>query len=542
MRFLVSKCEFDFIANKKDASNINFKLNSATSVNKLKAHFFKTIGQLGEIIKVDVENNIDEIKKICLQEDVIFVSFHEIPPEGLSCRLLQHTKGGLMLTGGFLNKWTFGSSTMNIVTTQNQANQLKKGLGDAAPLLGVFVPEIDSNTFRFPSEKEKENARANYGLNKNDFHIVYAGRIISNKGICQLVRAANLWNEKNVIITIIGDFEPDFFIYQSNANHTTFSQFFQREIIEKSKHKIVYRKALKSKELRKAFWSANCFVYPSFHEDENFGITPREAILCGTPVIVTDFCGLGELKQTHSGILTTFPTLGGVRFSLNQLTEELQKIKNWNENEKQKNIEYNAEYVKNECCTEKATASLKQAAEKLLQLKPEEPIGDWRSNIRLNKWIKKAPKNFKKAFELAKYPTFEGLYVDGTGEYRDEFSDAHFLTAIQSLYTTHSDILTVEKQISYQCDDITYYKYRKYQSFWRIALWQEEQSIVEFGFPGPRIKKYNNEDWHLLIMTTRSGKNELCIKIEDDNATQIIDELLLLGYLVPINFNSLNEK
>jgi glycosyltransferase involved in cell wall biosynthesis len=40
-------------------------------------------------------------------------------------------------------------------------------------------------------------------------------------------------------------------------------------------------------------------VYPS--HDEIFGLVPLEALLCGTPVVVCDDCGCGEVIRTTGG-------------------------------------------------------------------------------------------------------------------------------------------------------------------------------------------------------------------------------------------------
>jgi glycosyltransferase involved in cell wall biosynthesis len=516
MRFVISIAELDFQNDTMCSSEKGFQINSTTSVNKLKAHFFETLQNIGTIIKVDTAKEFEKTRELCSQNDVIFVSFHESPPDGTKCRLLQHTKGGLMVTGGFLDKWTFGSATMNIVTSLKQAEQLKNRLGKSAPMLGVFTPEIDTDFFRIPSIKERQEAKNSHEIENDYFHIVYAGRLISNKGICQLIRALNLLPEEKIRITIAGNFEPDFFIYQSNTYNTTFDMFFQRETIKKSKHPISFISSREKEELRELFWSADCFVYPSFHEDENFGITPREAILCGVPAIVSDFCGLGALSETQSELLNTYSSLGGVRFSISEFKNVLLKIIYSKENNKKAN----RDKIKQECNNETASDSLKNACIELLKTTPFEPIGGWRSNERLKQLLKNAPEKFKKAVELAKQPIPEGLYVDGSGQFGTEFSDAHFLTAIQSLYTTFPDMPTVEIG-------------KNYHSFWRISLWKEEFAIVEFGFPGARMKRYSKEDWECLNRNSKQQNNELIFQPKEKKAEELIQELVLLGYIVP---------
>lgn len=525
MKFLVNIAEFDFNSSVEELiDNNNFSINSNTSVNEVKVHYFETLSKIGEIIKIGDKIEFDELQILCKQDDVIFACFHESPPNNLACRLLNHTKGSLMLPGGLLNKWTFNKSTMNIVTSQKQLSQLTTGLGKAAPLLGVFVSKINTDDFRFPTRDERNTARKSIKVKKDTFHIVFGGRFISNKGITQLIRMLNLWPDKNIRITLVGDFETDFYIYQSNATHTTFKSFFEQEIINQNKHnELKCLSSMKHVDLCNLFWSADCFVFPSFHEDEAIGTTPRLAMLCGVPVVATDFSGFSQLKQTNTGLLKTYPTLGGVRFSLKQISDEITNIRNWSIIEKKNKMDSNAIWVKDFCNIEKSEKTLKNAAAELLNI----PIGEvnssgWRSKERFDKWAKNAPKPFKDAIKLANSELPQGLYVDGTGDTGlGWYSEPHFLRALQGIYTTLPKPPRVKLK---EC----------YRGFWRIAMWEKEQSLIEFGFPGPRVKRYTEKDWNILFASSIIEKDKEVIFIPKlKNQIVIIQELIDLGYLVP---------
>ena len=525
MRFLVPIAEFDFITSKKDNEADNPNIISAnTSVNNLKAHFFETLGEIGEIIKIEKDVEQEILKELCLQSDTIMACFHELQPDNIACRLLMHSKGSLMVSGGFLDKWSFNKNTLNIVTTHKQAEQLKNKLGIAAPFLGVFTPSLQTDLFRLPSEMEIKEAKIKYSVKENYFNIVYAGRLISNKGIAQLVKSLNLFPCPNIQLSIVGDFEPDFYIYQCNASHATFPQYFEKEIIGNNNHiHIVRYSSLQHKDLRQLFWSADCFVYPSFHEDENFGITPREAMLCGVPTVVTDFCGLGALGNAKIGLIKTYPTLGGIRFCLQQLSAEISKIVQWSITDKKQNRNFNYEWVLQECNTDESAKALKTAADKLLKI----PIGDtstggWRSKERFDKWMEIAPVNFKQAEKLAKVPYPDGLYVDGTGDVGTGwFSEPHFLTAIQSIYTT---IPQIPKAI----------KRKAYRGFWRIGIWEQEKAIVEFGFPGPRIKRFNDQEFtELMSIMQLLNRKEPVFYPSSPLSLALVEQLMELGFLVP---------
>jgi glycosyltransferase involved in cell wall biosynthesis len=61
----------------------------------------------------------------------------------------------------------------------------------------------------------------------------------------------------------------------------------------------VFTGLLKGRDRLEALADAEVLVYPS--QDEIFGLVPVEALLCGTPVIVADDCGCGEVVQAVGG-------------------------------------------------------------------------------------------------------------------------------------------------------------------------------------------------------------------------------------------------
>lgn len=525
MKFLVLTAEFDFeSSNEADFNDSKSSINSNTSVNDVKVHYFETLSKIGQIIKIENNIELNELQRLCQLDDVVFACFHETPPDGLACRLLCHTKGSLMLPGGLLNKWTFNKSTMNIVTSQKQLSQLTTGLGKAAPLLGTFVSKMNTQDFRLPTTEEKEIAREQFDIKKDTFHVVFGGRFISNKGIVQLIRTLNLFPQKNIRITLVGDFELDFYIYQSNATHTTFNNFFDREIVSQNENcELICLPSMNHQDLCNLFWSADCFVFPSFHEDEAIGTTPRLAMLCGVPVVATDFCGFGQLATTNTGLLKTYPTLGGVRFSLKQLSEEITNIRNWTDEEKKDKTSFNAYWLLDFCNTEKSENALKNSVEQLLKIPiGAAPVGGWRTKVRLDKWIENAPIAFQESVVLAnaKYP--DGLYVDGAGDIGTGwFSEPHFLKAIQGIYTTLPE--TPKVKIG-EC----------YRGFWRVAIWDEEMALVEFGFPGPRIKRFDKNDFETLFSSSINEKNtEVVFYPKSSSQVALVQTLVELGYLVP---------
>lgn len=520
MRFAVSEHELENSGEPQE----NGALNASTSVDQLKRHYFDVLASLGQLIMYRSSDASGSLRELCAQDDVVLASFHDPPPEGTTCRLLQHSKGALMLPGGFLDGWTFRDATLNLLTSERQAEQLSHGLGDAAPLMAAFAPRLATDIFRLPTPQEKEASRLRHGVVPDVFHIVYAGRFIANKGIAQLVRALKTWPGGRLRITLVGGLEPDFFTYQSSSEHATFREFLAREVFGRDRaFEVRLLPPMDQQQLCELFWAADCFVYPSFHEDENFGMAPREALLCGVPAVVTDLCGLGALGATRGGVVETWPTLGGVRYRLHQLTEALAKVAVWCTDERGSNSGFNAEYVAEECDPGRSARALQTAAERLLSMPPGmPPAGGWRSKDRVDRWATVGPDSFKQAIALAATSYPDGLYVDGTGHPPHPwYSPPRFLSAIQGLYTTHPAPPRAQIGVPYV-------------GFWRISLWPQERAVVEWGFPGPRVKRFSNMEWgHLYSDHLPLDSGEIIIRPTHAMTVAICDELITLGYLVP---------
>ncbi len=516
MRFLVHRSDF---ALEQAAADGPFQLSASTSVNTLKQQFFGLLGELGELKQVDDTSPPEELKQFCAAPDTLYAAVHGEPPEHTPCRLLRHSLGGLMVPGGFLNGWEFRPGTTNMVTSQRQMQQLQQGLGRACPELGVLTPGMDTSLFHLPEQCQRSA--------RGGFKLLYSGRFIANKGLTQTVRALNLWPISGASLTLVGSYEPDFFLYHSNATHATFPSFFAREVLERSPHLPVHVEAARPRAaLAQVYQEADCFVYASFHEDENFGLAPREAILCGLPAVVTDLCGLGQLDATSGGALATYPSLAGVRFSLRALRDRIAGIAERSPAERRASAQADAALVRAECDQNSARASLRHAVEQLLkQPVSPAPTGGWRSKDRWDRLVELGPPSFAHAERQRSAPIPDGLYVDGTGFPPDGrwFSDAHFMQAIQGLYTTFPTPPRAEKNMVYR-------------GFWRIALWQEERALVEFGFPGPRICRFQADEWRSLVSCVKlNGSVEPFLHPSTVDQLKPVQRLIDLGFVVPDN-------
>lgn len=146
----------------------------------------------------------------------------------------------------------------------------------------------------FDNLPERGEFRRKYSLDDNQRIILFLGRIHKIKGLDVLAQAfADLSKSLNEArLVIVG---PDAGYLPS-----------LKELIAdlQISAKVLFTGPLYGQEKLRAYIDADVFVLPSFYED--FGITVLEACACGTPVIVTDRCGIADVINRQAGFVVPY--------------------------------------------------------------------------------------------------------------------------------------------------------------------------------------------------------------------------------------------
>ena len=150
------------------------------------------------------------------------------------------------------------------------------------------IPDgVDVEVFKELPTHEK--FRKKYDIKEEDHIILFLGRIHKRKGIDFLIKSfSELTKEmSDVILVIIG---PD--------------DGYKIEVEKSIKtlnlgNRIKLMGYIDENDKLSAYVDADVLVYPGIFEI--FGLVPFEAMMCGTPVIVTDDCGCGELVEESGG-------------------------------------------------------------------------------------------------------------------------------------------------------------------------------------------------------------------------------------------------
>jgi glycosyltransferase involved in cell wall biosynthesis len=148
--------------------------------------------------------------------------------------------------------------------------------------------------------------------------ILYLGQITAGKGIDFLVKAFSELNRDDCVLVIAGN-----------------DMGYKKRVLEIVKERslgdrVIFTGLVVGEEKLAAYRDADILVYPSLHEI--FGLVPFEAIMCGTPVVVTDDCGCGEIiGREDIGYTVKYNDVQGLRDKIEEVlsngTAPMEKVK-----------------------------------------------------------------------------------------------------------------------------------------------------------------------------------------------------------------------
>ncbi len=146
----------------------------------------------------------------------------------------------------------------------------------------------------FNNLPERGEFRRKYGLGDNQRIILFVGRIHKAKGLNLLVRAFAELSRllENIKLVIVG---PD----------DGYLPSLKKLIADlEISNELLFTGYLDGEDKVEAYVDADVFVLPSIYEI--FGNVVLEACACGTPVVITDHCGIADAIDGQAGLVVPY--------------------------------------------------------------------------------------------------------------------------------------------------------------------------------------------------------------------------------------------
>ena len=282
-------------------------VNNPTNIDGIEVyHFPYTVSYYTFCIKPSIipymKKNIKNFDIIHLHDNICFQSIichyyakhYDIP------YILQTHGSSPRLKGDRKLKWlldsTFGfrilrDATKVIALTKTEAEHLE-WIGVSEDKIEIVPNGIDMS--KYENLPERGEFRKKYSIKDEEKMILCLGRIHKIKGIDLLVEAfPDLVKElDDVRLVIVG-------------GDSGFLPKLKRQIEDlKIGDKILFTGALYERDKLEAYVDADVYVLPSVYE--TFPVTVLEACACGTPVIITDRCGIADIVDSKVGYVVEY--------------------------------------------------------------------------------------------------------------------------------------------------------------------------------------------------------------------------------------------
>lgn len=140
--------------------------------------------------------------------------------------------------------------------------------------------------YRIPFDSEEREARRQkLGISKDDFAVVFCGRIMEEKGVRQLLDAFELLRNRNIKLIMVGS------VFYAKNKVTDFSQ----EMVDRAEKmpNVIYLGYVPGTEMFNYYGIADAEVIPSIWQ-EGAGLIAVEGMTSGLPLIITDSGGMVE--------------------------------------------------------------------------------------------------------------------------------------------------------------------------------------------------------------------------------------------------------
>lgn len=188
------------------------------------------------------------------------------------------------------NRLLAGASRAIATAEQERQEFLEGGIADSKIVVrrnGIDVPA------EFPPAG---SFRTQWKISKDAKLILFLGRLVSKKSPDLMLQVFSRWigrgeQSQGSVLVMAGPDEGDGFRQQLEE--------ITRQLGLSGK--VLFTGPLYGNAKWAAYRDADVFVLPS--QNENFGNTAAEAVACGTPVLVTDRCGIAPMVDQRAGLV-----------------------------------------------------------------------------------------------------------------------------------------------------------------------------------------------------------------------------------------------
>ena len=176
----------------------------------------------------------------------------------------------------------------------------------------IFLPSKTTNLL-VKKTKSKFELRKKYNIPDVQKIICYSGRLSFQKNISSLLKLFQklLNQDDNFTLVLIGAFDdiglPEIGLSLTKNAYNTYLMNIFNQLPQNTQNKVIFLGDVSSELLPDIYKEVNVFVSLSTCTQEDYGVSPIEALQSGVPVILTDWGGFPEIKMQFKKYVDLIP-------------------------------------------------------------------------------------------------------------------------------------------------------------------------------------------------------------------------------------------
>jgi glycosyltransferase involved in cell wall biosynthesis len=242
-------------------------------------------------------------------------------------QIIIHVFGDFTL---YSNEWLKVEKTLKnfsvkfICASDSQVELVRKFLKTKKTGLYKCPFPVDTKEFHF-DQNQRETYRKALGLKPSQSMYVYTGRLSLQKKVIELIMDFATYlkvSNDDAYLFLAGEFDdlgnPFKGVYSKEGGY--FQNFIKvySSLDENARKRIRYIGNLTSDELKTLYSAADVFVSLSVHNDEDYGMSPAEALSSGLPAILTEWAGYKSFNLEKNECYLIPTSIGEVMLNYNK--------------------------------------------------------------------------------------------------------------------------------------------------------------------------------------------------------------------------------
>lgn len=264
----------------------------------------QTIVDLIKKIKENKYDRIISIDHLPIQPSIFFNLFQALPLVYIP-PIIFHVYGDFTY---FAYEWKkfaekFAKHPVRFIVASESQRRLLNSFGISENDIRVLFFPVNQNDFSYSSALRNE-MRQKMGVDDETFVVTYAGRVSLQKNVDMLIKmlnheAANI--KKKIVLWIAGSFDDQGAHFAGIHTHEGYLYTKVSQAVNASKNiEIKFLGHQKKAEIRRLMCAADAYMSFSLYHDEDFGMSPAEALACGTPSLLTDWGGYSSFVSKEN--------------------------------------------------------------------------------------------------------------------------------------------------------------------------------------------------------------------------------------------------